>query len=121
MKSDIEIEANYIKFWKDIVENPDGTINKKQLMRELSDFTFVMDEVPKVYDEITGGMLSKINYYASGVIEMHNVYQKRMWEERKQDDLRDGECSLCHHQFSEEEIDDRQSQLDYAQAKRNQN
>ena len=45
-------EEVYNNFWKGIVENEDGTINKDQLMRELSDFKAILSEVPKVYCEV---------------------------------------------------------------------
>jgi hypothetical protein len=63
-----DYEEVYNRFWKEVVENEDGTLNKDQVMRELSDYFFVLDNVPKVYSHVTGGLLSKPNYEAGTVI-----------------------------------------------------
>jgi len=68
-------------FWKEIVLNKDGSINIEQIKLELEDFYHVMKEVPKVYCHITGGMLSKINYYAADVISEADDYQQKLTEE----------------------------------------
>jgi len=48
-----EIEKVYEEFWKNIVENLDGTINLDQVKMELYDFKVVMDEVSQAYYELT--------------------------------------------------------------------
>ena len=48
-------------FWKDIVENEDGTLNKDQVMRELSDYSMVMDNCAKAYCLMTHQRISKQN------------------------------------------------------------
>jgi hypothetical protein len=44
----------YESFWKRIVENEDGTINMEALQNELADYLQLIDNVPKVYDELAG-------------------------------------------------------------------
>lgn len=44
----------YEDFWKNIVENGDGSLNKDQIMRELSDYSMVMNDCEKAYDLMTG-------------------------------------------------------------------
>ncbi|WP_037935378.1 hypothetical protein [Streptosporangium roseum] len=65
-------QPDYVKtyddFWKDIVENPDGTLNRDQLMRELFDYHVVMEQVGQVYCHITNGRISKLNTLANTVI-----------------------------------------------------
>lgn len=56
----------------------DGSMNAAQAKRELSDYHFMLEQVPKVYDEVTGGRLSKPNYCAHSVIEAHNDYLERL-------------------------------------------
>lgn len=68
-KHDVEQEW---EFWKTIICNEDGTINIEQLKLELYDYSFMLKEVPTVYSEVTGGMLSKPNYYAKTVISVFN-------------------------------------------------
>lgn len=58
----------YEDVWKSIVENEDGTLNVDQVKRELSDYAGLLDEVPKVYMEISGGRISYPNTYASSVL-----------------------------------------------------
>jgi hypothetical protein len=76
-----EYEKVYDTFWKTIVEDDDGNLNVDQVKRELFDWYFSMQEVAKVYSEITGGRLSKPNYYASGVISAYeeHVEELKAW------------------------------------------
>lgn len=78
---DDEVEESW-NFWKDIILNPDGSINIEQLKKELSDFYFIMNEVPKVYDSVTGGRMSKISYHASDVIAESEDYYTGIYRER---------------------------------------
>ncbi|GAB6989567.1 hypothetical protein [Paenibacillus pini] len=65
-------------------------MNIEQIQRELSDYSFLLDQVPLVYEEVAG--LSKTNYYANAVI---NEFEKRIIERFKDylneilDDLKD--------------------------------
>lgn len=61
-------EEEYEEFWKPIIEYPDGSINKTQLMRELSDYSKVIEYCSKVYWELTGGTISKPLTYPEVVI-----------------------------------------------------
>ena len=54
-------QEEYEDFWKDIVENEDGTLNKDQVMRELSDYSMVMENCASAYSEMTCGQISKQN------------------------------------------------------------
>lgn len=54
-------QEEYEDFWKDIVENEDGTLNKDQVMRELSDYSMVMDNCAKAYCLMTHQRISKQN------------------------------------------------------------
>lgn len=64
-----DYQEDYENYWKDIIEDENGEINKDALMRELFDYSVVMDEVPKVYLELTGGKISKPNTRSEAVIE----------------------------------------------------
>ncbi len=64
------------EFWKDIVYK-NGKLNEKQVMKELADFYFLIKEVPKIYCEITGGLLSKLNYPAEVILAEFN---ERFWD-----------------------------------------
>ena len=71
MRKQYDVEESW-EFWKDIVCNEDGTINIEQLKKELCDFSVMMNEVPKVYCEVTGNAMSKPLYYADDVIAIFN-------------------------------------------------
>ena len=71
MHREYDIEKKW-EFWQTIICNEDGTINIEQLKKELCDYSLMLGEVPYVYSEVTGGMLSKPHYYADGVIQVFN-------------------------------------------------
>jgi hypothetical protein len=54
-----DIDKKYDEFWRDIVENPEGGINKEQLKKELFDFSILISNVNEVYSHVTGGNASK--------------------------------------------------------------
>lgn len=80
-------EEVYEEFWKDIIEDEDGNIDKDALMRELSDYAFLLDEVPKVYMEVTGGKISYPNTYAYEVINEANNHYQEIYNELSEEDL----------------------------------
>ena len=63
-----DVEQVYQEFWKDIICDDDGNIDVEQLKKELCDFYVMIQNVPKVYYEVTGGTLSKCLYDAEYVI-----------------------------------------------------
>jgi len=79
---DPEVEASFQEYWADIIMNKDGTVNLEQVKKELHDYTFMLNEVPKVYCEVSGGLLSYPNYYASSVIESFENHIEKLFEER---------------------------------------
>lgn len=81
--------------WKEICTHPDGSLNLDQIKKELSDFSFMIREVPKVYCEITGNRLSKPMYYANTVLRAHDDYLEEQEAEQIEEDNKDGECSWC--------------------------
>lgn len=74
----------YDDFWREIVENPDGTLNRDQVMRELHDYRTLLEEVPKAYDEVTGGRLSKPNTAAQHVIAAVDERIETAWKETRE-------------------------------------
>lgn len=53
-----DYEQCYEEFWKEIIEK-DGVIDVDQVKKELFDFHRMIQNVPKVYDYVTGGAVSK--------------------------------------------------------------
>lgn len=92
-----KVEKEWNEFWKEIVCNKDGSINLEQLKKELSDFSFLLEQVSEVYNHITDGLLSEVGYTAEKVINVVNEQQKKLIDkEMAKDDLLiilDGEIS----------------------------
>lgn len=59
-------------FWLPIIA-PGGVVDVEQVLLELGDFSHVMTEVPKVYDAITNGRMSKCTYFAGDVISVYEA------------------------------------------------
>ena len=66
MKADHE--KTWDEFWKPLCTKPDGTLDIDAIKRELHDFHTILGEVPKVYDHVTHGRISKANTLAFEVI-----------------------------------------------------
>lgn len=81
-----EYEKVYNDFWKELIEDEDGNIDKDSMMRELNDYAFLLDEVPKVYMEVTGGRISKPNTYAYEVINVAWDYFEEVFNKGIKDD-----------------------------------
>lgn len=75
----------YNDFWKELVENPDGSLNKDQIMKELYDFYFIINNVPVVYDTVTGGACTKAMYEAQTVVDEFEKYILELQEAWLQD------------------------------------
>lgn len=75
-----EVEQRFQEFWKDIVCNDDGTLNTIAVKNELSDYSFILDQVPKVYSEVTGGRLSYPNYEAETILQIfRDEFANKVW------------------------------------------
>lgn len=66
------------EFWKSVYE--DG-VTLQDMANELYDMHIMLENVPKVYCEVTGGKLSKHNYLASSVIGEFNNYVESVADE----------------------------------------
>lgn len=66
--SNYDVERVYQDFWKEIICDKDGKVDIEQVKKELCDYYKILQEVPKVYSEVTGGVLSKPLYDAETVL-----------------------------------------------------
>jgi len=73
------------EFWDEIFSAENYPFNKENAYKELKDYYFVLEQIPKIYLEITGGTLSKTTYFASSVIQAYNDALERYYD--KIDDL----------------------------------
>lgn len=76
-----DYEETYEKFWKDIVENSKGEIILDKIKRELHDYANLLDNVPKVYDYVTGGLVSKPLTDPSVVMELADEHYYKLCSE----------------------------------------
>lgn len=82
-----EVEKVYQDFWKDIVENEDGTLNVEQVKKELADYSMVMDNCSSAYEEMSGSLITKPNTYFSEVLK---IFREKFWNvDFVKDDIRD--------------------------------
>lgn len=66
--SNYDVERVYQDFWKEIICDKDGKVDIEQVKKELCDYYKMLQEVPKVYSEVTGGVLGKPLYDAETVL-----------------------------------------------------
>lgn len=123
---DPEVVLDFDTFWRDIVM-PDGKLDFDQIRRELHDYHDLLVEVPKVYDHITGGRISKPNTLASSVIGVHDdictngVDDRYLLDEGQVDDLHEAVrllSDLSYPQHVMTLIDERNQGLDALEALR---
>lgn len=69
-------------FWKGVILDEDGGIDEEQLKRELSDYSLMMIEVSKVYDEVTGGVVRDPTTSAVDVIRIHGLLMEQVIKTR---------------------------------------
>lgn len=82
-----EVEKVYQEFWKDIVENENGTLNKEQVKKELFDYSKVMENCASAYNEMTCWEISNPNTYFSEVLR---IFQEEFLHKGiVKDDIRD--------------------------------
>lgn len=86
MSEDRTPEQVYNEFWKDLVE-VDGKVDMNKVKAELADYSFILDQVPKVYGHVTGGLLSKPNYPAGTVITQADDHMTQVYEDNVADEI----------------------------------
>ena len=96
-----EVEKIYNEFWKGIIENEDGSLNKEQIMKELYDYYYVMDNCSAAYDLMSCGIISKPNTCFSAVRGLFE--ENYIKKDFAKDDLIN--CVLCKEMTYEEIIE----------------
>ena len=68
-----DVDKIFKELWVPIIfDMENGRLNLEQLKKELYDYSLLLDNVPKVYMEITAGRISKANTLAEVVIAEYN-------------------------------------------------
>lgn len=76
-----DYKLDYESTWKEIVENSDGTLNKEQLMKELSDFSLLIDHIAHLYDYISQCRVSYPTTKPEEVIALYEQQLQKMYDE----------------------------------------
>ena len=93
-----KIDSVWNSIWKDILENPDGSLDVDSVRRELHDYVILFKSVQTAYSRLTGGEINHpftqldvlISYVDLYYEEMMSVgYQEEQEEEVFQEE-RDG-------------------------------
>lgn len=66
-----DYDETYARFWAPILDAP-GVDREDRLRRELHDYHFLMGQVSIVYDNVSGGRISKPNTMAFEVVGQHD-------------------------------------------------
>jgi hypothetical protein len=98
-----EVWAVFRDFWADIV-TPGGQWDLGQVMRELFDYKALLDEVPKVYSEITNGLIGKPNTAADAVLAAHEDTCHRYCDEEAHATELDRMAAECERLERERDI-----------------
>lgn len=78
-------ERDWEHIWRPILFKEDGTLDVEQLKKEMADFSFMIGEVPRVYSHVTGGLLSKPNYFADTVIAEADDHVSKCVQDHEQE------------------------------------
>lgn len=87
MNDNILYEVDWNEFWKGICENENGDVDILQVKKELSDYRFILNQVPKIYKHITGGLLSKPMYDAQTIITKADDYYQELYKNFYKEDI----------------------------------
>lgn len=98
-----DYEKEYEEMWKSIVENEDGTLNKDQIMRELSDFSMLIGNLSKIYCYISGNVCSKPNVSPEVVIGLFDEHLNTRYSEGYDDGHEQGyNEGICENEINED-------------------
>src|SRR5690349_284618 len=80
-----DVERQWVEFWAPICA-PNGVLDVEQVKRELSDYSMLLDYVPRVYDHATGGAVSKTNTTPTAVCSVIDDHIQDLVEDAIRDD-----------------------------------
>lgn len=87
MNNKRDYQKEWEDFWKDICTDDNGNLNLDQVKRELSDYSFILEQLPTIYCHITGDTLSKPFYDAKTIINLADEHYQNHYYEIISDDL----------------------------------
>ena len=81
----MKVQENYDKNWKHIVEK-DGVLDKEQIKKELSDYSFVLANTTAIMDGVTDGRISKPFTHSFEVLKV--VEENKLSKNMVKDDVK---------------------------------
>lgn len=82
LSTDDAVEKIWNEFWVPLFETDNPSL--QQIKDELAGYYFIMIQASLVYQEVTGGELSNVNYLAKDVLTKYLVHVEKMAKEMKQ-------------------------------------
>ena len=82
-------EKVWEEFQREIVIDKNGDINLDQIKKELYDFKEAIDNVPKVYEHVTGRKFCELTYNSDVVIGFADEHYSELINEIIKDDIYD--------------------------------
>lgn len=84
MSDQDRIESAWNSIWKEVIENPDGTLDKEALKKELHVYSVLFQSVQLAYSTLTGGEVShpftKLDVLLA-YVDMYNEEMKALQED----------------------------------------
>lgn len=77
--------CSYESCWKNVIENPDGSLKKEEIVKALQGYSQLQHNVEVVYQEITNNLLSKYSYPPETVLSVYHDLQEGQNKERNQE------------------------------------
>lgn len=82
-----DVQKNWSEFWEPIVA-PKGIVDLELIKLELSDYRMMLNFVPRVYDHVTGGRISKPNTDPDVVCSVADDYRNDLINSDEEEDAR---------------------------------
>ena len=86
-----DIDETYENFWKSLVENPNGELNKEEVKKKLYDLAMVNAKMTKLVSTVTGETISNPNAELDDIIAAYydrmesivgmNLEEEKEWSE----------------------------------------
>ena len=86
-----DVDKVYKEFWEELITT-NGKLDIEKIKKELHDYHFILEQIPKVYSEVTDNKISKPNTYADEIISCFNDYVQELVEQ----EIENNEESLSH-------------------------
>jgi hypothetical protein len=94
MKKERDYKKDYEDFWKEIVENKDGSLNKEQIMKELSDYSMLQENMANLFCLATGNKVSYVTTLPGVVYSLFEEELSDAYESGYNDGTEDTKESL---------------------------